>query len=173
MNPFNIISTWRHEHPNIRMFDKSWLVSSRFHNNTCICMYLCVHECVLIRTSCMHNGSVMLREKYAGLEKQDFENSLMLWFTQYVCHNIYTEHQSHLAGMFANPSFQKKATPYFEHGCEQIHEKRKRWHQVSYINDPCIADITSYSHDEYNLAGTGVIGSDVPWLECPACNALS
>ena len=22
-------------------------------------------------------------------------------------------------------------------------------------------------------AGAGVIGSDVPWLECPACNALT
>ena len=25
----------------------------------------------------------------------------------------------------------------------------------------------------YNSTKSGVIGSDVPWLECPACNALT
>ena len=25
----------------------------------------------------------------------------------------------------------------------------------------------------FHFTGTGVIGSDVPWLECPACNALT
>ena len=24
-----------------------------------------------------------------------------------------------------------------------------------------------------SVGGAGVIGSDVPWLECPACNALT
>ena len=27
--------------------------------------------------------------------------------------------------------------------------------------------------EEKKLCRTGVIGSDVPWLECPACNALT
>ena len=40
---------------------------------------------------------------------------------------------------------------------------------VSYIR----VGRTTNEKQNVNASATGVIGSDVPWLECPACNALT